>query len=337
MNVEKFYKLLSLFKNMKQVIIFALILLAILASASFVMADTSGVCPDNQTIMRLSSAINAHSSLWNESYQIEICYDDYFTPQYSGSNPHDCTSSDLLLKLSAASNAHAAESSSASYPFSVCYKGLYNCRVETLSHGCGDKAAIVYLANTTNAHLLPGYNPPITNSQTGKYTHVLCCTGEGTLISISGGANSCYELDEDSCNTDDGTIAMQDIGCKATNKNSCECIWSSAKSKCQVAWNISISVPGQPDCIYQCLVDTNEVTECSGGSQIISLSRNFIPKSANCPLISAEANGCSGTGSATVSCGTLEANLPFFGIWQLFASIVSIVLIYSLFLRKRFS
>ena len=125
-------------------------LLMVLGLISF----TSALCNQSQTIMQLSGINNAHGALWNQSYNIKICYNDVFIGSYSGDNPHECDSNDIILKLSDISNAHATGKESSAYEFPVCYKGLSDCKIGRV---CAEDDAtcniVAYISGESNAHL----------------------------------------------------------------------------------------------------------------------------------------------------------------------------------------
>ena len=63
----------------------------------------------DQTILKLSSATNAHGALWNDSlYSYSVDYGKIFGANYTGTNPHNCTGTNAVLWLSSATNAHAS-------------------------------------------------------------------------------------------------------------------------------------------------------------------------------------------------------------------------------------
>lgn len=313
---------------MKWVASFGLFFVFSLIFISGIVSAISGVCSSSQTIMKIASNSNAHGGLWDSSGGIKVCYTDFFSQPYNGTNPHDCDSNDIVLKLSNASNAHAAEKSSSSYPLDVCYKGLSDCTIE--SGGCpSGKAAIAYISGTSNAHLWGVGWLPIPPS---SYSAV-CCKGKSDIITPTVGVGACYQLDQDSCNNENGAVASLDPGCNG--QSSCICEWANDTSKCMLKWNVFSS---DPNCEYKCVISSSEQTECSGGSQILSLIATITSVSldANCAsnLPPAEASGCKSS-SATIACGSLEANLPFFGIEQFMLSLISIAIAYALFSRKK--
>lgn len=133
------------------------------------------ICADDQRIMRLSSAANAHGSNYTSNYIVEICYNKIFDSPYvraAGENPHLCKTgnSNLVLKLSDTINAHGGNASS-SYTIPVCYGNL-TCRSTTgnCNTNTGERL-IVSLSDWTNAHLA--------NSSVNGYGLKICCKPSG--------------------------------------------------------------------------------------------------------------------------------------------------------------
>gem|GEM_PF-5860575 len=111
----------------------------------------------SQTILKLSSATNAHGEIWTKTnYPISICYDTIFGQAYAGTSSHSCMGSNKVLGLSDVTNAHAEIPSLDDYDTDVCYGDLI-CRNTTGScnTGAGEKL-IVSLSSATNAHLSNG-------------------------------------------------------------------------------------------------------------------------------------------------------------------------------------
>ena len=112
-------------------------------------------CPANQTIMKLSSARNAHGAHMDTNYPVNICYAEIFKSiyEFEGNNPWNCTGTNSILKLESGKNAHAEISSLNNYPVEICYGDLL-CRSTTDACNMSDnEALIVSLSNNTNAHL----------------------------------------------------------------------------------------------------------------------------------------------------------------------------------------
>ena len=120
-------------------------------------------CPDNQTILRLSSETNAHGEVWNGTgnYPVKICYDEIFDGQI-GSGDRTCSGTNKIIGLSAETNAHGEIPSLSNYATEVCYGDL-ECSSTTSSCeslGAGYKL-IVSLSSDTNAHLSNSSNYPV--------------------------------------------------------------------------------------------------------------------------------------------------------------------------------
>jgi hypothetical protein len=124
-------------------------------------------CSDaSQTILRISSPNNAHGEVYNGlgSYIEELCFDTLFGGPYGGASPHICTGSNLVLKLSDVTNAHAQTPEQTGYSTDVCYGNL---ACVSRAGGCqGSEEEIVTLSDVTNAHLASG----------NRYGTSICCT-----------------------------------------------------------------------------------------------------------------------------------------------------------------
>ena len=118
------------------------------------------------TILKLYSTNNTHGAQWDQSYPLDICYNDLFGGKlYTGASPHDCTGSNIVLKLSSITNAHAESPDSSAFtsPVDVCYGDL----VCNFASSCLDnQAEVVRLSSVTNAHL----------SKDSTYPNIICCS-----------------------------------------------------------------------------------------------------------------------------------------------------------------
>jgi hypothetical protein len=222
----------------------------------------------------------------------------------------------------------------------VCYKGLYECEIANSERS--GKIPIVYLSAQTNAHL---------SRSTTPYSYAVWCKyvsgyepGPAPIP-----PTGCYDL-SDSNTTCEGYgnqngIAQYDPGCHADPKSLCSCVWNATTTpKCTVKWGLppipspNINpITNQPYlCNYYCTDAGTDATECSGGSKILRTSATITSSDpTNCLAVNAPAELNCQSGSATISCGTLEeASLPFFGAWQFIISLVSIALVYALVGRK---
>ncbi len=306
---------------MRLISIFALVIPAILA-----FGIVSAGCEDSdQIIMGMSSSINAHAEVWNgvseygedDNPGIKVCYDDYFDPPYEDGDAHACTGDNVLLKLSAETNAHAGSPDS-DYPISVCHAGLSDCEVMEIGESCPDgKSRIAFLSDLTNAHV---------SQAIGNYP--LCCKGEGIILPPITSPVACYELlTEEDCIAGQA-IAYQDPTCDAPDPALCQCTWNSTAEFCDVSWTSLIT---EGDCSYKCTIETQAETECVQGERIVSLRARLVPViGENCPI--AQDPSCR-SGSRTVPCGGGEIKLAFFGMWQFIISLVSIFGIYLAFRR----
>lgn len=145
------------------------------------------------TILKISSYSGGLAETWepNNNYPIGVC----FNWQGTG-NPHECTRdyllgpiNNLVLKLSAATNAHAAgPDKSSPYTQNVCYKGYENCKTVP-GENCPTDAptAVVKLSGDTNAHVVSAG----TSNPFGENTKTVCCKTiptAGTAPSGPGGS-----------------------------------------------------------------------------------------------------------------------------------------------------
>jgi len=91
---------------------------------------------------------------WVGSYPYSLCCD--------GSESTTCAADEgnLLIRLSAGTNAHAEGPDKDSYPEDVCYSGLDDCRRASGSECVGDKIPILSLSYFENAHIGPSKTIP---------------------------------------------------------------------------------------------------------------------------------------------------------------------------------
>ncbi len=159
---------------MKKITFFLLLLL---------LPSAFAVCigGNDQLIFRISSQTNAHAELYNGAgnYPVEICYDQIFGQNYSGTNPHDCVinGSNIVLNASAATNAHVEQNDQANYLTNICFGNL-ECGY-TASGGGGSPACsswrpgaecIATISAVTNTHVSAVCNGP------GSFPIAVCCT-----------------------------------------------------------------------------------------------------------------------------------------------------------------
>lgn len=117
-------------------------------------------CPDNQTIMKLSSVTNSHGSLWdatNLSLTFErVCFNQIFGKNFTDTgNPHQCTGINKVLGLFESKNSLAEIPENNNYLINICYGDL-SCRSVDISKGencSSDEKTVVSLLNKTNSYL----------------------------------------------------------------------------------------------------------------------------------------------------------------------------------------
>jgi len=308
-----------------------MILVGILAACFISLAIVSAACDDdNQIILRVNSNYNAHAALWNQSYSIKVCYDSFFSPKYTGTNPHDCSSaSNKVLSLYRETNSHAADKDSSSYPISVCHGGLTNCEIVSGQCPVG-KTAIVYLSNTNNAHLSTSASP--------YYPYAVCCKGQGTTPPPQPTRCADYSSQitfpeyygQGNCTKDIFNVAKSsDPLCTHLSGETCYCEWGD--NKCNLATNRTT-----PDgkCQYKCVKEMTDyaTAQCIEGFKNVTLKATIVPISG-CTTTPTDAN-CVST-SIPIPCGLEMAELPFFGAWQFVAVLVGVFAIYLIASRRK--
>ena len=157
------------------VILLFIIFLGIVLFTPEVSAQTTCSSQD-QIILRLSSAINAHGEIFDGAgnYSEEICYDTIFG--VAGGGDRTCDGNNRVLRLSDMTNAHAEDPGENNYGTDVCYDGL-SCVGR--SGGCqAGESLVVSLSSSTNAHL----------SNSAGYGVDICCS----LVSIPCSLTNAY-------------------------------------------------------------------------------------------------------------------------------------------------
>ena len=147
----------------KIIFLFALIL--------FLISFATAVCEDSKRIMKLYQATNSHGALWNDLfYPEDVCTDT------AGSNSHDCKAdnSNLVIRLSGATNAHAEIPTNTNYNTLVCY-GELTCVSRQNSCNSGE-AVILSLSSETNAHIALG--------DYADYPIKICCKGGEVITPV---------------------------------------------------------------------------------------------------------------------------------------------------------
>lgn len=150
----------------------------------------AGSCGDDQTIMRLHSAVNSHVSAWDQevvSYVEEICYNDIFGSAYTGANPHACTGDNRVLSLSSSSNAHASEVTDTVYNYEVCYGDLECIYDSSAGNTCSNEGEIV-------ARLYSSSNSHVSYVSDTNYPIKICCKSSRVYWADMGG-NEISEAD----------------------------------------------------------------------------------------------------------------------------------------------
>ncbi|MDP3991966.1 MAG: hypothetical protein Q8P79_00455 [Nanoarchaeota archaeon] len=152
----------------KEGVLFGLaILLTIFFNLNNIEAGT--MCADNQIILRLSSATNAHGEVWNGAggYTTEICYDRIFgAPAVNTDRTCQPGGANKVVGLSSSTNAHAEVPSQSNYPVNVCYGDL-SCTARTGNCLTGENLTLT-LSSNTNAHL----------SNSSSYPVSICCIAQ---------------------------------------------------------------------------------------------------------------------------------------------------------------
>ncbi len=159
----------------------------ILFTSGFVSAQT---CDPDQIIFKISATSNAHAEIWNPPlplYTNKLCFNNFFAGTYvppPGGDPHAQSGNNIVIKLSAPTNAHLEDASfpgpgGFNNPTSVYYGDLI-CEVRELTAPgrCSDVGGrpgttIGYLSGRTNAHFLRG-------EVNRNYPFALCCSSEST-------------------------------------------------------------------------------------------------------------------------------------------------------------
>lgn len=149
----------------KELILFGLATLFVVAF-NFNTASAGTLCADDQIILRLSSATNAHGEVWNGAgnYPVEICYDLIFGS--AGDGDRTCTGNNKIVGLSANTNAHSQNPTQFSYPVDVCY-GNVSC-IPRIGGCLPEEYSVVSQSDNTNAHL----------ANDGSYSIDICCQAD---------------------------------------------------------------------------------------------------------------------------------------------------------------
>ena len=166
---------------MKQTVKSLLILASFLFATNLVLAVQ---CDANDIIFRLSSANNAHASLWNDNkYETKICYSSIFGKEFTGTKPHESKPgiNNAILYLSSESNAHVGTTGT-TYTNAVYYGDLKCIEDSSLGNSCiaqtdqtrSDYHVVARLSSKTNAHVnAPSYSP---SNPADQYPVKICCS-----------------------------------------------------------------------------------------------------------------------------------------------------------------
>lgn len=319
--------------KIREFVLVILVSFLLFLAVARIASSQTVTCDSDQRIFRLNWESNSHAAAWDQAaYAVEICYDDYFTlpSQETGSAAHACTADNKLLSLSQVVNAHSSFAGGASYPINVCHAGLQGCTLEQNigNNTCGaDKAAIVFLSNSDNAHTSRLYS--------SLYDYVICCDGKyGNPIGYTPTPTPEEEFesvcadyqDENSCTTDAQDAAQNDPGCNATDKSACYCKWEdktgTSNDKCILEYDVLNAAEG---CSFTCsksMVDYEDV-ECVGDLKEVGIIATRNP--STCPDLVPPT--CTDS-TVSVPCGFEFAELPFFGVWQFIAASLGVAFIY---------
>ena len=131
---------------------------------------------DNQELFAISSDTNAHGEVWNGAgnYPFEICYNDSFSDLYpSGSNSHNPSGLNTILRLSGQINAHAENLSINTDGYQNVSYGDLRCFLQSARENCNETilpdknsyCLIASISNNTNAHI----------ALTNYYDYSICC------------------------------------------------------------------------------------------------------------------------------------------------------------------
>jgi hypothetical protein len=124
---------------------------------------------DNQGSVTFELYEKIGSSVIDNTYPVEVCYDEIFN--VSGDGIRTCNGNNEILKLSSLTNAHAEINTENNYNNSVCYGDLV-CTSRNGSCAIGEKM-VVSLSSETNAHL----------ASDDSYDNLICCR-EGSVPPI---------------------------------------------------------------------------------------------------------------------------------------------------------
>ncbi|MAE49856.1 hypothetical protein CMI48_03445 [Candidatus Pacearchaeota archaeon] len=127
----------------------------------------SGLCSDDQTILRVHDFFNnAHASRWDQS-GIRVCYSEIFGRDFvSSGDSHACFGSNGVVRLTGVMNAHVQEVAFGLFAEEVCFGDL-SCSVRG-GRCVGDEREVISLSQGTNAH--------VNVAPLGAYGNRVCCS-----------------------------------------------------------------------------------------------------------------------------------------------------------------
>ena len=133
----------------------------------FLVSSVYAACSNDQTIVRLYRENNSHVSAWDDTnYPIQICYNDLFGYNYTGSNPHNCTvaNANAVFWVNSTKNSHISSGNSSEFNNPICYGNL-DCSFKT---ACDPDNEVLLLRayDVENSH--------VSLVQT-DYHQVICC------------------------------------------------------------------------------------------------------------------------------------------------------------------
>lgn len=197
-------------------IVFVIIFFATYAYLNILGSDTIYLSEEafcggkpEQVILFLSAATNAHGeAVGQTNYGTPLCYSEIFgkpydtlkDPSFRKCKPD---TSNLFLRLSSLTNAHAETPQNSNYDVEICYGDLRSCtaRQGSCLENEGERA-VVRLSSLTNAHLERG---SLTN-----YANVVCCKVQQVAPPIPVQDKACNNGKDDD---GDGKIDLADPGC----------------------------------------------------------------------------------------------------------------------------
>jgi len=233
-------------------LVFSIVLMAFLA-ISIASATT---CDDSQTIMRLFRENNSHAALWDQNityegetyYTVRVCFDEIVGTNYTGSNPHECNSSDdIVLRLNKQNNSHVwGPRATESFGYDVCYKGFKSCTLVNASDCNNNRKKVAFLNQESYSHISK-------NNIEGFDIAVCCYLYNQIEPKYCDNVNSCSDYNSTACSKDECAIARG------------VCYWNSTSGKCED----SISEPDWCNVITSCANYTTS-GNCTGNPCDIS-------------------------------------------------------------------